>query len=299
MDYSNTEAPASSSIVEPAVREAMPPEWMPPIEEMMPPEHGIFEATTIEEAMPPEYASSTPKEVMPPEPRWRKVLREWRPEWGPPDPRWPDDPSPILSRVNRILDRARLKNVPADLDQWQHARAYVESPTGLWWDLEEAMSGYKALVYHRKNKARRVKKLKRLERCLSLVQSEKWPSGFPFSGPWASDCCRSVLAKVEHDWPELRGRSPINWLLGDRLPKIFKEHLKRPASATSDGPYVRFAKAFMTEFKIAKRNGKSYESSTIEDALKLVGKGRIRRKGRRVPQPRILVVPDDEPLPPF
>ncbi len=172
------------------------------------------------------------------------------------------------------------------------------------------MSHYKALVYHRKNKARKVKQLKQLKRRLSLVQSERWPTWLngeivtldtPLSV--AENWCRATLTELEHGWhPELKGGSPINWLLGHRLPEIFEEYLKRQASATPDGPYVRFAMAFMTEFN--KRNGKSYESSTIEDALKLVRKGHIRRKGRRVPQPtapqpHIHVVPDDEPVSPF
>jgi hypothetical protein len=62
--------------------------------------------------------------------------------------------------------------------------------------------------------------------------------------------------------------------------------------------------ASLTEFRIAKSNGESYESSTILDVLKLARKGRIRRKGRRVPQPtapqpHIPIVPDDDDAPPF
>jgi hypothetical protein len=100
------------------------PEWMPPIEEMMPPENGIFEATTIEEAMPPEYASSTPKEVMPP---------EW-PEWMPPrsieEMMPPTFPS---SRMSRILEA--VQHVPRNLDY-----------DALEKDIEASIGHYKALV---------------------------------------------------------------------------------------------------------------------------------------------------------
>jgi len=198
------------------------------------------------------------------------------------------------------------------LDQWQHARAYVESPTGLWWDLEEAASHYRAIVYHRKNKARKVKQLKQFQRHLALVQSQKWPRWL--NGEivtldthlsLAENWCRSTLAELEIGWhPELKGGNPINWLVGHRLPEIFKEHLKRGASIKPNGPYVRFAMAFLTEFRIAKNNGESYESSTILDALKLARNGHVRSKGRRVPQPtapqpHIPVVRDDDDAPPF
>jgi hypothetical protein len=102
MDYSNTEAPASSSIVEPAVREAMPPEWMPPIEEMMPPEYGIFEATTIEEAMPPEYRRAAPREEMPPEYASSTPKELMRPRY------W-EKPEDIEGGSVRIRRRAVLK----------------------------------------------------------------------------------------------------------------------------------------------------------------------------------------------
>jgi hypothetical protein len=241
MDYSDKEVMPPEPKW-PAIEEAMPPEWMPP-----------------DEVMPPEYASSTPQEAMPLEPGW-----------GP-----PPDPDPIRSCINRILDGARLKNVPSDLKRY-----------GLWYDLHEAMSHYKTIVNLRKNTARKVSQLKQLERCLLLVQSEKWPIWFPFAGPCGSDWCSSMLAEIKDGWhPELKGGNPINWLVGHRLPEIFKEHLKRQASIKPNGPYVRFAMAFLTEFKIAKRNGKSYESSTIRDKLKLARNGHIRRKGHRVHQP--------------
>ncbi len=274
MDYSNAKTP--TEIMPPEPGESMSPEWMPP---------------------DPMSGLSAPVEKMPPESSQdyaRRILARWRPEWGPPDPRWPLDPSPILSRVNRILDGARLKNVPSDLKRY-----------GLWYDLHEAMSHYKTIANLRKNTARKVNRLKQLERCLSLVQSEKWPIWFPFAGTCGSDWCSSMLAEIKDGWhPEIKGGNPINWLVGHRLPEIFKEHLKRGASIKPNGPYVRFAMAFLTEFRIAKNNGESYESSTILDALKLARNGHVRSKGRRVPQPtapqpHIPVVRDDDDAPPF
>jgi len=53
----------------------LPPEWMPPIEEMMPPEPEWmppeYRRPAPREEMPPEYASSTPKELMRPR-YWEK-----------------------------------------------------------------------------------------------------------------------------------------------------------------------------------------------------------------------------------
>jgi hypothetical protein len=128
--------------------------------------------------------------------------------------------------------------------------------------------------------------------------------------------CRSTLADIEHgSHPELRVRNAIDWLVGYLLPKTFKKHFKRPASATPTGPYARFAMAVLKEFRIKKSNGEDYEAGTIAKTFDEVDKGLIRHKGQRVPQavmlqnippklqippkPRIPVIADDDDLPPF
>src|SRR5215813_15089485 len=92
-------------------------------------------------------------------------------EMMPPEP---GSPEPILSCVNRILDGARLKNVPSELGPMATRARMSRAHTDC--DLKEAVGQYEAIVYHRKNKARKEKQLKKLDRCLSLVRSEKWPT---------------------------------------------------------------------------------------------------------------------------
>jgi hypothetical protein len=115
------------------------------------------------------------------------------------------------------------------------------------------------------------------------------------------DWCRSTLTQFKDGWhPDLPGKSPINWLVGHRLPKKFEKRLKGRASTTPDGPCHRFAKAFMTEFNVSKRNGKSYASSTIVDALKFIGKGRnLPALPKRLAVWMLTAAVDDAPAPPF
>jgi hypothetical protein len=75
-------------------------------------------------------------------------------------------------------------------------------------------------------------------------------------------------------------RSPLEFMVGNELPKVFERHFERPAgiSRVSDGgPYIRFAVAALRELGITKKN-KPYALETIARAFTDVRTGRVRRR---------------------
>jgi hypothetical protein len=94
---------------------------------------------------------------------------------------------------------------------------------------------------------------------------------------WAKDSV-AQLAKELH----LGERSPLEWLAGVELPKIFEKHFGRPARISRDkngavgGPFVRFAAAALKELKIQNKD-KPFAAETIADALANARNNRSRR----------------------
>jgi hypothetical protein len=211
----------------------------------------------------------------------------------------PDWASPGIDQIVAAVRGRQPKIVPLDLNRF-----------ALWQDLEHDINRYKVVVTDSGTPWEdKVPQLKKLDRILSSVAAERWPT-WPRGLSDLQTWCRSTLADIEHgSHPELRVRNPIDWLVGYLLPKTFEKHFKRPAAATSTGPYARFAVAVLKEFRIKKSNDEDYEGGTIGRALEEVDKGLIRYKGQRVPQavmlqkippkPHIPVVPDDDDRPPF
>jgi hypothetical protein len=207
-------------------------------------------------------------------------------------------PAPRGADTDRILAAVRARQpklVPVDLNRY-----------ALGEDLDQDISRYKILVQNSGTPWKdKVSKLRQLERILSAVDAERWPT-WPLGLSRLQDWCNSTLANIERgSHPELRVRKPIDWLVGYILPKTFEKHFKRRASATPTGPYARFAVAVLKEFHIKKSNGDDYEAGTVVKMFDEVDKGIIRHKGQRVPQAVILQnippkprIPDDD-LPPF
>jgi hypothetical protein len=84
----------------------------------------------------------------------------------------------------------------------------------------------------------------------------------------------------------LNEHSALNWLVGERLTKVFATHFERPAALSRDpntgeprGPYIRFAAAVLGELNIKKTNGDPYSLETIARAMKDLKTGRARKRG--------------------
>jgi hypothetical protein len=175
----------------------------------------------------------------------------------------PSDSALWPPAIDRILDGARLKNVPSDLNRY-----------ALWESLEYDIRCYEILVKNSSTPWKdKVPKLKQLDRFLSSVRAEEWPT-WPRGLSDLQKWCRSTLANIEYgSHPELRVRNPIDWLVGHLLPKTFKKHFKRSAAATPTGPYARFGMAVLKELRIKKSNGEDYEAGTIAKTFDEVDKG--------------------------
>jgi hypothetical protein len=161
----------------------------------------------------------------------------------------------------------------------------------LEWALELKIDKYRDLVEFRSGHlwANKVAELKELDRLLSLVSSGNWPiqpdhSATTSIRKWA----RSMLDEVENGWrperwhPDLKGKAPINLLVGYLLLPVFEAYFRRPASGTPTGPYARFVMAVLREFDIKKSDGSDYGAETIKAAVNDARQGYSRRNGCRV-----------------
>jgi hypothetical protein len=76
-----------------------------------------------------------------------------------------------------------------------------------------------------------------------------------------------------------RTRSPIEWLAGYYLPRVYWNHFRHPPVTTRGGSYDRFAGQVCAEYKIF-NNGNPYRSDTFIKALtdELNGRSRRNRK---------------------
>jgi hypothetical protein len=84
-------------------------------------------------------------------------------------------------------------------------------------------------------------------------------------------------------------RSPLEFIVGNELPKVFERHFERPAGIArvsngtkAGGPYIRFAVAALRELGITNKN-KPYAPETVARAFTDVRTGRVRRRKIVVP----------------
>jgi hypothetical protein len=80
--------------------------------------------------------------------------------------------------------------------------------------------------------------------------------------------------------------SPFEWLVGERLPHVFKKHFKVEAGytrnpytdpGTVESPYIRFAMECLKIFSVT-NNGKPYSAESIARAMSGAKGGKSRRK---------------------
>lgn len=147
---------------------------------------------------------------------------------------------------------------------------------------------------------RREKRLRILSKaakhCLQLLQEQnvyqEISSRLPLTGecPRAAtqhlfDAVEAALTK-EPNPAEIPIRfancSPFEYLVGYRLPRLFKKHfgqratVQRKADGTPDGPYIRFAELALAALRIT-NHGRPYRRESIAKALADAQAGRTRR----------------------
>lgn len=71
--------------------------------------------------------------------------------------------------------------------------------------------------------------------------------------------------------------SPLDWLVGTKLPTIYEKFFRESATAYRDGSYVDFVMRVLAEFEIANK-GRPYSRETVMKALTLARSGRSRRR---------------------
>jgi hypothetical protein len=109
----------------------------------------------------------------------------------------------------------------------------------------------------------------------------------PKLDPWIYRLCGMANRRSN---AKLLPYSAFEWLTGVELPRIFEQLLPamkakverdadRAAHRPPQGPYIRFARQFLIEFDIRKRNGLPYSDEAIAKALTNARSGRRRRKG--------------------
>ena len=77
-------------------------------------------------------------------------------------------------------------------------------------------------------------------------------------------------------------RSPLEWLVGKYLPRVFKRHFERSPGISRQvgapsGPYIRFAAQVLAELEI-KYRGRPYRLETIAKAFSDARSGRARSR---------------------
>ena len=84
----------------------------------------------------------------------------------------------------------------------------------------------------------------------------------------------------------LTDRSPLEWLVGKHLPKLWSKHfgikarISRSKDGTPDGPYIRFAESVLVELNITK-SGQPYRRETLAKAFTDARAERSRKKASR------------------
>ena len=74
--------------------------------------------------------------------------------------------------------------------------------------------------------------------------------------------------------------SAIEFMAGERLPRIFTKHLRLPVTTALDGPYVVFALDVLAEWGVTGRNGLPLSPESVVRALMLAQGSGTRRMGK-------------------
>jgi hypothetical protein len=123
--------------------------------------------------------------------------------------------------------------------------------------------------------------------------TEHWPEHWPEDMPAASNLVNKMREVVKQSgWLEASPQniaaetraaygaadiSALDWLVGARLPAIYENFFREPATAYREGPYLDFALQVLAEFEI-KNDGQPYSRETIITALTRTRSGRSRRR---------------------
>jgi hypothetical protein len=114
-----------------------------------------------------------------------------------------------------------------------------------------------------------------VKRCNTVV--EELQSEIEFGLDWEEEL--ELLAPFKATTEYYKQRSPIDWLAGYYLPRVYWNHFGHPPVTTRGGPYERFAGQVCEEYKIYNK-GTAYQSDTFVKALTDELNGRSRRKGK-------------------
>jgi hypothetical protein len=222
------------------------------------------------------------------------------PELGPPPTHIAEQLPPQSEpsdRIRSILDAVGREHVPLGLDH-----------EALEKDIEKSVGHYLAAVERQSDQPRRdrIKHLNQVKNAIrrtaelmrTLPREEKlWEVEYVL--PQMEDIafrCDSLVSDLEleiawgPDYEEerkagkptkittdiYRQRSPIEWLAGRYLPKVYKTHFKERPPATRGGRYIQFVQQVCTECDIPKKR-KPYSNDTILKALTDGQSGRLRR----------------------
>jgi hypothetical protein len=173
------------------------------------------------------------------------------------------------------------------------------SDADLGWQLFEAISDYCSYLDLREIKAQR-KRLKAIHKTASklevLLRGDEeigflhwydWPKKLPPPSTVAGEIRRTaeestlletspqkVIREIK-DHHGVRG-SPLEWLVGTRLPKVFRRLSRQDVTLYPKGNYARFAAQVLKEFEIG-----DVKPSTIIRAVTSAGSRSRRRGGQK------------------
>jgi hypothetical protein len=232
----------------------------------------------IKEEMPPDYGEPDyrpgPREEMPPEPmpdRVDRILTAVDPKIVHQDLHWKKLLRDIESSVEVYQDAIEVRREKGRSDEL----AWLKQLKGAAQQLEGLLKP-ENIIRFRAYKSELVSKSTLDPKYHDLYLGSTFDDYPPKYDPCCSDealqdliaRCRDEIEDLQQvlnlgeAGPErkalLRLHSPMEWLVGVLLPRIFRSHFLYDPPSTPNGAYARFTEAVLREFHIKKSNGKDY-----------------------------------------